>query len=276
MFTLAAFADEIDPDPRRQVEVLVACGIRFIELRSVDSVNVLALADQQVETLRALLASHGIGISAIGSPIGKAAIDEPNEPQLKKLDRAIALAKLFGTPNVRVFSFYPAKNGNAELWRSETIARLSEMTARAASAGVRLLHENEHRIFGDSPGRCVDLLRSVDHPAFCAAFDPANFVVCGCDPWDAWTRLRDRVVHLHIKDWVAGEDHGRLAGQGQGRIRDILADAVTRGYDGFATLEPHLLGGGPTGGQTGPDLFPKAVQALRDNLLAVGGQERLE
>ena len=29
-------------------------------------------------------------------------------------------------------------------------------------------------------------------------------------------------------------------------------------------MEPHLLGGGPTGGVTGPELFPKAVEAFQD------------
>jgi len=59
-------------------------------------------------------------------------------------------------------------------------------------------------------------------------------------------------------------------GEGDGQIERVMADVVQRGYDGFATLEPHLLGGGPTGGVTGPELFPKAVQAFRDILRKVG------
>ena len=51
-----------------------------------------------------------------------------------------------------------------------------------------------------------------------------------------------------------------------------MADAVKRGYDGFATLEPHLLGGGPTGGVTGPELFPKAVAAFKRILDKVGAK----
>ena len=51
-----------------------------------------------------------------------------------------------------------------------------------------------------------------------------------------------------------------------------MADAVKRGYNGFATLEPHLLGGGPTGGVTGPDLFPKAAAAFKAILDHVGAQ----
>ena len=39
-------------------------------------------------------------------------------------------------------------------------------------------------------------------------------------------------------------------------------------------MEPHLRGGGPTGGVTGPDLFPLAVQAFRNILAVCGGVER--
>ena len=74
---------------------------------------------------------------------------------------------------------------------------------------------------------------------------------------------------------MRGEEHGRVAGEGDGRIADVLMDAVKRNYDGFATLEPHLLGGGPTGGVTGRELFPKAVEALRGILRRVGAEERV-
>src|SRR6266480_6886857 len=80
---------------------------------------------------------------------------------------------------------------------------------------------------------------------------------------DLWQMTRPWAVHLHIKDWVKGEERGRLAGTGQGRIAEVLDDAMKAEYDGFVTMEPHLLGGGPTGGQTGPELFPKAATALR-------------
>ena len=79
-------------------------------------------------------------------------------------------------------------------------------------------------------------------------------------------------VHFHIKDWVAGETHGRRAGEGQGRIPEVMAEAAAMNYDGFATLEPHLLGGGPTGGVTGPELFPKAVQAFTGILDRLGAK----
>ena len=38
-------------------------------------------------------------------------------------------------------------------------------------------------------------------------------------------------------------------------------------------MEPHLRGGGPTGGVTGPDLFPYAVLAFRQILADCGATE---
>ena len=132
------------------------------------------------------------------------------------------------------------------------------------------MHENEHAIYGDDPDRVVDLMRNVNHPALGAVYDPANYVFCGYDPWQGWQKMKQYTVHFHIKDWSAGEKHGRIPGEGQGRIEEVMADAVKRGYDGYATMEPHLLGGGPTGGVTGPELFPKAVEAFTKVLERAG------
>ena len=75
MFTLSAFADEICPDPREQIAVLKACRVRHIEFRSIFKTNVLALSDEQIREFKKLLDGEGFKLSAIGSPIGKFAID---------------------------------------------------------------------------------------------------------------------------------------------------------------------------------------------------------
>ena len=106
MFTLSAFADEISPDPQEQIDVLKPCGVRHIELRSILKTNVLDLTDLQVTELKSLLDRHGFRLSAIGSPIGKVKIDQPFEPHLQRFERAIELCKVFGTPNIRIFSYY--------------------------------------------------------------------------------------------------------------------------------------------------------------------------
>lgn len=276
MFTLSAFADEISPDPQQQVDVLQSCGVRHIEFRSILSTNVLKLSDLQVQEFKSLLDKNGFQLSAIGSPIGKTVIDQPFEQVKEQLHRAIELCRHFGTRNIRVFSFYPPEGAAWDQWRQTVIDRVCEMVRIADKAGVRLVHENEHRIYGESPEHVRDLLQTVTatvkSPAFGAAYDPANFVFGGYDPWEGWQVSKDFTVHFHIKDWKAGEKHGSIPGEGQGQIERIMADAVARNYDGFATLEPHLLGGGPTGGHTGPELFPKAVEAYRRILERVGAK----
>jgi sugar phosphate isomerase/epimerase len=274
MFTLSAFADEISPNPEEQVAVLRQCGVRHIEFRSILQTNVLDLTDLQIGEFKSLLDRGGFRLSAIGSPIGKIRIDEPFEPHLKRFRRAVELCKVFDTPNIRVFSYYLTEGGDWDDWRREVLDRMWQKVELARQAGVRLVHENEHRIYGDSPERVKDLmetvLEQVDGPHFGAVYDPANYVFCGYDPWQGWQLTKQWTVHFHIKDWVHGEKHGRVAGEGQGRIPEVMAEAVAMKYNGFATLEPHLMGGGPTGGVTGPELFPKAAAAFKRVLDQVG------
>jgi sugar phosphate isomerase/epimerase len=272
MFILSAFADEISPDPVEQVKLLAASGVRHIELRSILNTNVLDLTDLQIEELRTLFERHQFQLSAIGSPIGKIKIDQPFAPHLARFERAIELCKVFNTSNIRIFSYYKPDGTTWEHWRPEVLRRMEEKLARAEKAGVRLLHENEHNIYGDDPLRVRDLLDHLQGKSFGAVYDAANYVYGGFDPWQGWELTRDRTVHLHIKDWKTGESQGSLAGEGDGQWPRVLADAVAGGYHGFATLEPHLMGGGPTGGKTGPELFPKAIQAFTRLLDQVGGQ----
>jgi sugar phosphate isomerase/epimerase len=256
MFTLSAFADEIHPDPLLQIEVLKQSGVRHIEFRSIHKTNVLALSDLQINEFRSLLDRSGFRLSAIGSPIGKIRIDEPFEPHLERFRRAIELCKVFGTPNIRIFSYYLPDGGDWDDWRRAVLDRMWEKLKLAEKAGVRLLFET--------------VTEQLKTPCFGAVYDPANYVFCGYDPWQGWQLTKQWTVHFHIKDWIAGQEHGCVAGEGQGRIPEVLAEAVKMNYDGFATLEPHLLGGGPTGGITGPDLFPKAAAALKKVLDSVG------
>jgi 3-dehydroshikimate dehydratase len=156
--------------------------------------------------------------------------------------------------------------------------RIRAMAELAAKSNVVLFHENEHRIYGDSPERVRDLLATVNHPSLRAAYDAANYAFGNFDPVDGWEQTKEFTSHFHIKDWKkgghdAGHEHGVIAGFGDGHVAHSIRDAAQRGYRGFAVMEPHLRGGGPTGGHTGPDLFPAAVDAFRSILRDAGAQE---
>ena len=111
--------------------MLKACRVRFIEFRSIHKTNVLALSDEQIKEFKKLLDGEGIGLSAIGSPIGKVADRPPFEPHLDKFKRAIELCGVFGTRGIRVFSYYPPGNdpnfdpANWPQYRDEVIRRMA-------------------------------------------------------------------------------------------------------------------------------------------------------
>jgi sugar phosphate isomerase/epimerase len=269
MITLSAFADEISADLAVQVRTLQAEGIRFVELRGVWDVNVLDFSPAQRRDIRARLSDAGIGVSAIGSPIGKVRLDEPWPEHLDRFRAALDAAEFFRSPYIRLFSYYPPEGGRIADHRDEVVRRLREQVRLAEGRPVRLLHENEKKIYGEGIEGCLDLARSV--PGLGLIFDPANFVQAGVRPAEAWPVLRGHVVYFHVKDALLGSGRVVPAGEGDGAVRDILRDALLgRRYDGFLSLEPHLKVAGEMKGFSGPDLFQKASRALKAVLADLG------
>ncbi len=266
MIRLSAFADEISQNPLEQIEVLSQHGIRNIEFRAIHGTNVLDLTDAQHEEFRTLLTARGFGLSALGSPIGKMKIADPFEPHLERFERALELAEFYQTPRIRIFSFYMPAGEDPAQHRAEVIRRMTELAGRAASRGVTLMLENEKGIYGDTAARVLDLLESVNSPSLAHAFDPANYLEVGQMVDEAWTKLRPRVAHFHVKDYSLKLQKNVPAGEGDGQIPRLIADAVAHGYDGFCVLEPHLVLAEQSYGFTGPERFGDAARALKGAL----------
>jgi 3-dehydroshikimate dehydratase len=265
MIRFSAFADEISPDLEEQIAVLHEQGIHLVELRSVWDTNVLDLTDAQVTRILERFGEEGIGVSAIGSPLGKVPVDVPLEDELRRLERAIELARRFGAPLIRIFSYYPpvdALRQEPAAYRGEVMERLSRMALLAAGSGVTLVHENDTDLYGDTVQRCLDVLQSVRAPNLKAAFDPANFIVSGEVPYpDAYDALRPWLAHVHVKD--AQPDRTVVAvGEGVARWPELLDRLRSDGYDGIFSLEPHLAAAGRYRGFSGPDLFRHASQTF--------------
>ena len=266
MILISAFADEIAADPVEQVEVLDALGIRHIEFRSIFGTNVLDLTQEQHKGFRSLLRDRGFALSAIGSPIGKIQATDPFEPHLARFQTAIEIAEFYECPRIRIFSYYIPAGTNPDDHRAEVLERMAAKAEIAAERGIELYLENEKGIYGDTAPRVLDILQSVDSPALTHAFDPANYLEVGQEIDEAWDLLRSRTAHIHVKDYDAATKVMVPAGTGQGQIPRIIAEAVLDGFDGFCTLEPHLIVAGKSHGFTGPDRFGDAARALQDAL----------
>jgi 3-dehydroshikimate dehydratase len=273
MAKLSAFADEVTDDFLGQVNYLAKEHVDYIEIRFVNQKNVMDLSLNELNEAKKMLQDNGIGVCAIGSPIGKVKIDAPFGPHLDKFKHAVELAQFFEAPYIRMFSYYPPEGKKIGDYRGEVMERMSAKVEILKDVDVIMVHENETDIYGHSAENCVDIAKTVNSPKLRLVYDPGNFVwgqktkdnVKSC-----WPLMKPYVAHIHIKDWKVGEDVGSIPGEGDGQIRELLTELAAINYEGFLTMEPHLRAGGQFGGDTGPELFSKAIAAVRQLAAEVG------
>ncbi len=232
---LCAFADEASEALSGQIAALVRNKIPYLEIRGVDGRNVKDVSASQAKEIAGRLADGGIRVWSVGSPIGKIALDGDIDGHLDDFKRILETADILGASRIRLFSFFPVKGMEGERVESLVFEYMSRLLSLAPD-GIYLCHENEKEIYGENVSACLRLHEQF--PRLRAVFDPANFVQCGVDTWDAWQKLRGYVDYLHIKD--AAEDGTVVpAGRGIGNVPEIVADYLSRGGE-VMTVEPHL------------------------------------
>jgi sugar phosphate isomerase/epimerase len=264
MLKLAAFADEISANLDDQIRVCQNNSVTHFELRSVEGKNVLDFDRGMRTEIRSKLNDNGMAVISIGSPIGKVKLDEPWEPHFERFKLAVETAEFFGSPFVRLFSYYAPEGGDILKHRDEVIRRFGlKDEYMKGHPGVTLAHENERHIFGEKGAACLDLMKTINSPRLRMAFDFANFVQAGERPLECWPELKPFTAHIHIKDAQWGSGKVVPAGKGDGQIATILKDAWDSGYRGFLSLEPHLAAHEQFGGFSGEELFNVAAESLK-------------
>jgi sugar phosphate isomerase/epimerase len=276
MAKLSAFADEVTNDFLEQVKYLAQEKVGYIEPRFINKKNIMDLTEDELKEAKNMMQDHGLKVSAIGSPIGKVKLDEPFGPHLDKFKHAVELAQFFETPYIRMFSYYAPEGKNIADYREQVMERMQAKVNVIEDADVTMVHENETHIYGDTAEHCVDLVETVNSPKLRLVYDPGNFV-WGQKITDnvetCWPLMKSYVVHVHIKDWKVGDkDIGSVPGEGDGQIKELLAELAAMNYEGCLTMEPHLRAGGQFGGDTGPELFSRAIGAVRELSKQVGLQ----
>ena len=237
---LSAFSDEYATSFEEQLEGMRGFGIKYIELRHADGKNVSAMTVNEAKEAKKKLDSFGIGVSAIGSPLGKIALDGDMEAHLKTADRIFEIANIMETKFVRIFSFYAPAGKRITDMRDGVFAALERLVDLARKCGVTLCHENEANIYGDIPSRCREIADYFERDIKCV-FDMGNFVLEGVAPYpEAYKLLRDKIAYFHIKDALSA---GAIVppGKGEAEIEKILAaHRAHSGENFFVSLEPHL------------------------------------
>ena len=236
---ISAFADEAAASLKGQIEALHDNGIDHIELRFIDGKNIADFTRSEAIEIKNQLDADGIAASAIGSPIGKINLADDFGAHLEKTKRVCDTACILGTDKIRMFSFYLHEGKTREDCREEVLYKLGQLINVADSFGVKLCHENEAKIYGESPEYCLDLFKYFGGKLR-AVFDMGNFVLDGHDPMEAYGILKEYIEYFHIKD-ALGSGAIVPAGCGDAKIGQLLRtyrDEFAK--DVLLSLEPHL------------------------------------
>ena len=230
MIKLCAFADESSSTLLGQINALKRNDISLLEIRVVDGQNVFHITEEKAKEIYDVLTENGIKVWSIGSPVGKVDIDSDFKDYLSQVERLYKIANILKTDKIRIFSFF-----NAYDKKEKVFSYLQQMVDLADKYGVKLYHENEKDIYGDSVERTVEILDNVK--GIKCVYDPANFIQYGAKAEDSLKALHHRADYFHIKDVVSETGELVPAGEGSGDINKLVADIAD---DKVLTLEPHL------------------------------------
>lgn len=238
---ISGIADEAGDDIASQIRAHKELGWNLIDLRKIDGKMITDISDAEFHRVEAALAESGLHVANFASGIccwGRSVTGD-FQMDVEELKRAIPRMQRTNCRTIRVMSCPQNKDErvlDAE-WKTEVVRRLRVLTRMAEEAGVILIHENAGGWAGSDPQRQLDLLAEVDSPFFQLLFDMGNFPD-GETSWACYEAIRNHVVYLHIKDRTPAGCC--LAGEGMIPVAQILNDMAARGYDGVASIEPHI------------------------------------
>ena len=242
-YKITGFADEIDGQLDVQISSLKKLNIKYVEMRGVDGNNLIYHDNAKVIEIKNKLDDAGISLSALGSPLGKIGITDSFEKHFEEFKRAVEIAHMMNTKNIRMFSFYiPGDSRESRLqYKGEVFDRIYRFVEYARENDVILLHENEKGIYGEKAPECRELMDKFGCKNFRVIFDFANFVQADQDTLEAYRLLKDHIYYIHIKDAIKGSGKVVPVGYGDGNVKEILDDLYFKGFHGFLSLEPHLF-----------------------------------
>lgn len=239
---ISGFYDEAYAKLDDQIAECLKLGGHFICPRSLDGRSIADFtAEEFEEDIKPKLVKAGIGFSSIGSPIGKIPWNDEEAffKQQKQLTELIKIAQTMKCGFIRLFAFY-VEDAEKDRAYPVILAKMKQFLAQAQGSGVRLLLENEKKVYGSKPEEILRLYRDLNNPNLALCFDASNYIQCGCQSLEAFHLLKDHISYLHIKDcckWGVEVPFG----YGEAHYDEIFKELEEMNYHGFLTLEPHLF-----------------------------------
>lgn len=235
----SAFSDEYSQDLVEQCKALNGYGVEYMEARGVNGKNISVLTKEELSDMKKVLADYGVKVSAIGSPLGKIRLDDDVDAHMDLAKRICETANELSAKYVRIFSFYLPEGKTREDCKGQVYDGMERLVKISEEHGVTFCHENEAKIYGEAPEKCLELMEHFGG-RLKAVLDMGNFVLDGHDPMKAYEMLKPYIEYFHIKDSLYA---GAIVppGKGEAQIKAVLDKYKAEGAkDTFMTLEPHL------------------------------------
>jgi len=260
---LSGFADEAADDLAGQIKVLKTLGWKYLEARYIDNYNIHDLDDAAFDKVCATLDESEIKINCFGSSIANHAtqVDCDFEATMAVVKRAIQRMRRLKVPYIRIMSYavlYDETEKDRALpdqKEEKRFEQLRRICGAFLDAGITPLHENSYNYGSMSWEHTLKLLDAV--PGLKLVYDTADSGITpdfrkpypypNQDCLEVWEHIKPHVIHIHIKDACRDPQTGiktyLFPGEGDCEVEKILADAISSGYSGLFSIEPHMVTG---------------------------------
>lgn len=235
LFKTSVITDEISQDFEVACQLASSQGLSAVEVRSVYDTAPEELSDKQIEKITGIAANYGLGISALCSSVLKCKQGEENDLQLNK---AVSVAKKLGCKVLRAFTYFA--DGNYD--EGKLVKKLQQYADILSRDGLVLALENEPSVNASSGEKVRNLVEKVNRKNVGALWDPGNNLYGEKEkPLDGYQKVKQDVVHVHLKDAVQkdGKAQGVALGAGELDLVAQLKQLVKDNYQGYVTVETH-------------------------------------
>ncbi len=252
---LTGFADEASKVIEGQIRATKELGWEFIELRSVNGVNVTDIPEAEFEAVADKLDQAEVKVNCFGSAVANWAkqITDDFDISISETRRAINRMKRLNTKLIRIMSYAVLEGrGPDDQMEQERFRRLRKLNKMFTEAGITPVHENCMNYGGMGWTYTLKLIENV--PGLKLVFDTGNPVFSDDRTWpkpypkqSAWEfyeHVKQHIAYVHIKDSKWDQNAQKpiftFPGEGHGDIIRIVKDLLANGYDGGLSIEPHL------------------------------------
>ena len=167
-FIISGFYDEISSNLNTQIAEIKELGESYLCPRSINGKNIADYtAEEFKRDIKPILDENGIKFSSIGSPIGKVSIDDDAEFEKQKaqLKELVEIARMMDCKYIRAFSFFYGDK-DPESCFDTVLAKTKQFVEIVKGSGVKFMHENEKKIYGDVPERVMKLYNAINDEDF--------------------------------------------------------------------------------------------------------------